>query len=155
MKVTKKVPSISSIEKQRDTLWSEAIYLYKEANGKVQYWLTDELEAERQELAHENMMDDGWETEIDEYVGSKARIRETGDAPHNCGRARKEYRFTSKDVLEHLGLETHQIKHSHIIRVTAILRNIGCDRTRVRRVAEEVGDSQKITYWIPPEEYKQ
>lgn len=152
MKVTKKVPSISSIEKQRDTLWSEAIYLYKQANGKVQYWLTDELEDERQELAHENMMDDGWETEIDQYVGDKAQIREQQSGPHDT---KKDFRFTSRDVLEHLGLETHQIKHSHVIRVTAILRNIGCSRTRVRRVVVEDGESQKINYWIPPEEYKQ
>ena len=147
MKVTKAIPDVKVIGKERDVWWSEAFALYNAANGRPVYWLDADLESQRSDASLDHVLDDGWEGAIDEYLGQKAIAR---GKPRSTER---DYMFTSREVLIHLGLETHQIKHSHIIRASTILRECGCVSKRANRVADTETKSRKMTFWIPPAEY--
>jgi len=139
MKVHNKVKSIDDIGKHRDKLWAEAYYRWKQGE---RYYLSDDLEKERERLSRNFMLDDGWEFMIDEFLGERAILRERG----------KKYTFKLQDILAHLGFEPYQIKGVHISRATTILKNLGCTKKRERRAGEA---SAQITVWSPPEDYKE
>ena len=147
MKVTKALPDVKAIEEGRDVWWSEAYAIYNKANGRPVYWLDADLESQRSDASLDHVLDDGWEGVIDEYLGKKAIAREKQNAKP------RDYMFTAREVLIDLGLETHQIKHSHIIRASTILRECGCESKRANRVADSETKSRKMTFWTPPPEY--
>lgn len=141
VKVTKQITDFSAIVAMRDKLWAEAYHFYKDEKGEVTYWLTPELEEERQLLAVEHALDDGWEQHIDEFLVIQAR---KGKDPTNP-KEWKKARFSAKDLLSFLGLETHQIKTSHIVRVNAVLKESGAVSKRERGVSTR----RKFTFWYP------
>jgi putative DNA primase/helicase len=155
MKVTKAIDDVEVIVKGRDSWWAEAYSLYKLAKGRPVYWLDPELEEQRSDASLDHVLDDGWEGAIDEYLGQKAISRTEAEKAAKGGTVNcYAYMFTAREVLAHLGLETHQIKHSHIIRASTILRESGCEKQRAYRPVEiEGAKSRKITYWTPPSDY--
>jgi putative DNA primase/helicase len=120
--------------RDRDQLWAEALYRYREAEGRPEAWLLPQgLEAELA-LAHEEVTTlDPWERQVDAYLDREGGI----------------------DVFRHAGLELAHIAnfmdvpvkdrtHHMENRLGAILRARGWEKTRRRNAFG------RHYVWMPP-----
>jgi len=91
---------ISSLQRDRDQLWAEAVHCFKQPNAK--WWLDASDEVEAAKLIMQRAADDPWEAAVLKYVETLPEV-------------------STRDILDNLDIERTQQNKSNAMRVAGII----------------------------------
>ena len=91
---------ISSLQRDRDQLWAEAVHCFKQPNTK--WWLDASDEVEAAKLIMQRAADDPWEAAVLKYVETLPEV-------------------STRDILDNLDIERTQQNKSNAMRVAGII----------------------------------
>jgi predicted P-loop ATPase len=132
---------IEAIERDREQLWAEAVYLYRQG---FQWWLAPSLETIAAEVQNAFLEDDTWDGLIADWIELKAgRDIQSRPLP-----------FSTRAVLQGLGYGLSPEEgdkrivatKADEIRVTRCLKRLGYVRDRHPRLVQR----RRERFWRPP-----